>query len=266
MALPALELVVERQVLSPLSSDSAPKSQQNLVDVAPVDLPPDTSPVDSQTAPLSTILGGSSFFAAVKTETSEPSAEPSVTHCIAYPEYKLSSGSTITVSSPDTSDTMGLPLVEPDARLTSSEDLCEYAHAYDAGAPRPALGPTPGFRRTHLPPVDTLDSSPPHGGLSSDVSMQLTPPPSSPRTEFSVIVVAGQVGDKDADFSSSHSEIDDYSARTMSSPNFILGDDEPSLSSPPPLRKTTGTKRAQYYESDEVRCQKGCSIGSDETR
>jgi hypothetical protein len=73
--------------------------------------------------------------------------------------------------------------------------------------------------------------------------------------ESNLTIIGDSAKDGDAGCTSGDAKIDDYLAITMSSPNFPLHGDEFSGSSSPPY-PTTGTKRARYDDSDEVRCQK----------
>lgn len=221
---------------------------ENLLDVTPVHFPcGSTDSGDHQTAPLPAVLGCSSCLETdtiVGTETNDVSdkAELSVARHITYAEHKLPLGPTTAVSPSDASDTTDLCSLDSDPQFTCHEiSLCEYSKSrpYRAEAPGLVPGPTLG-PLTPLVPVGTLDSSPSHVGRNHGVSMHLTTPRSS--------------GNREADCMSNHSEINDYPARTMSSPTYIAHGDESSLSSSPPRQTTTRTKPYQYDESDEVRC------------
>jgi hypothetical protein len=260
-ALPLPEPVVERLTMSrnllPPSPGDLQNSQVKPFDVAPMHLD-GASSGDPQTTPP-TVLDCS--------PCSAPDSAPSViddipndaelfaTRHVTYADHRSPSGSTITVSSPDASDKTDPPSVDSDAHFTPCEGLLFQdiqSQSYEAGTP--SLSPTPGALPTLLT-VDTLamDSSPSHPEPSSDVFMHSSPL-SSPQIESNLTIIGDSARDRDTGCTSGDA-IDDYPAITMSSPNFPLHGDEFSVSSSPPY-PATGTKRARYDDSDQVRFQK----------
>lgn len=252
------------KILSPPPFGSSQSSQENLLDVAPMDLPCDeASSGDPQATLLPIVLGCSPCLApdlVLEIESSSPDdiSDDAVTHHVTtLTDHRLPSGPTTTVSSPDASHKMDPSLVDSDAHFTPCEDSLYQkvqSHSYDAGTPEPALSPTFGALLTPQLTVDTLawNSSPSHPEPNSDVFMDSTPPLSSPQIECNATVIGDLAGDREADLISDHAKIDYYPAMTMSSPNFTLhGDESLFLSSPP--HQTTGAKRTLYDDSDEVR-------------
>lgn len=170
-------------------------------------------------------------------------AELSVTRHVTFADHRPATA----VSSPDASDKTD-PL--SDGHFSPCEGLLyQDTRSQSYGAGTASLSPTSGALFTPLLTVDTLarDSSPSHPEPNSDVFIHSTPPLSSPQIESNLTIIG--------DSANSDAKIDDYPAITMSSPNFPLYGDEISFSSSPPY-PTTGTKRARYDDSDEVRCQK----------
>jgi hypothetical protein len=253
----AERLAMSRDILPPSPNDSQ-NSRVKPLDVAPMHLGGANSG-DPQTA-LRTALDCSPCSApdsALSAPDDIPNnAELFVTRPVIYTDHRSSSRPTTTVSSPDASDKTDLPSVDSDAPFTPCEGLlCQNirSQSYEAGTP--SLSPTHGALLTPLLTEDTLarDSSPSHPEPSSDVFMHSTPPLSSPQMECNLTISSDSARDRDAGFTSGDAKIDDYPAITMSSPNFPLHGDEFSPSPPYP---TSGTKRARYDDSDEVRFQK----------
>ena len=255
MALPLTELVVELPAMSndssPLHSDTATKSsQENLFHIAPVDLPcSGASSDDPLTALLPTVLGYSSCMTTETNAETETQAGASnnvsdnvdlfpTYHHVADPEHELRplarpTGAVPSLDSFDSTD-VHISSADSDSHLNSCEvQPCAdiQPHACDGET---VLDSTLGAL-SPLSLVDSLtrDSSPSPLVRTSCVFTHLTPPPSSPQTDCNLPV------------------------RSMSSPGFILHEDESSLSPSPPLHRTKSTKRAQYDENDdEVRFQK----------
>jgi hypothetical protein len=260
--LPEPERQAISKILLPPPFGSSQSSQENLLDVAPMDLPCDeASSGDPQATLLPIVLGCSPCLApdfVLEIESSSPDdiSDDAVTHHVTLTDHRLPSGPTTTVSSPDASHKMDPSLVDSDAHFTPCEDSLYQkvqSHSYEAGTPEPALSPTFAPLTPQLT-VDTLawNSSPSHPEPNSDVFMDSTPPLSSPQVECNVTVIGDPAGDREADLTSDHAKIDYYPAMTMSSPNFTLhGDESLFLSSPP--HQTTGAKRALYDDSDGVR-------------
>lgn len=229
----------------PQSSGESQNSQPTRPDVAPMSLG-GVSTGDSQTTP-STVLDCSPCSAPGSAPSAlddiSNDAELFVSRHVTYADHRPAT----TVSSPDASDKTDPP---SDAHFTPCEgSLYQDNRSQSYGAGTPSLSPTPCALFTPLLTVDTLarDSSPSHPEPNSDVFMHSTPPLSSPQIESNLTIIG--------DSASGDAKIDDYPAITMSSPNFPLHGDEISFSSSPPY-PTTGTKRARYDDSDEVRCQK----------
>jgi hypothetical protein len=179
-----------------------------------------------------------------------------VTHHVSYPAQKLTPGPTTVISSSGALEITILSPVDKEASLSTREVLpCDHkqSSACDVETPEPVSSQASDALLPPLFPMDTLagNTSSSHSLQTSGIFMGLTPPPSSPPTECDVSVAESLVRDGEADCSSSPTEIDGYPEITMSSPNLVFREDEPS-SSPPPRRQTT--KRAQCDESDEVRC------------
>lgn len=266
-ALPLPEPVVERltvprDLLLPPPGDS----QNCQVKVKPLDVVPMHLGGLSSGDPQTTLLDCFPSCLAPDSALSAPDnipndAELFVTRPVTYADHRLPSGPTSTVSSPDTSEKTDPPSIDSDVHLTPCEGLVYQnvrSQSYEAGIP--SLSPTPGALLTPLLSVDDLASSSPlHPEPSSDVFMHSTPPLSSPQIE-SNLTIFGDLATRDryAGPTSGDARIDDYPAVTMSSPNFPLHEDDFSVSSSPPY-PTTGTKRARYDDSDEVRCQERIS-------
>jgi hypothetical protein len=251
-------LTMTRDLLPPSPGDSQ-NSQLKPLDIVPMYVD-GASSGDPQTT-LPTVLDCS--------PCSAPDSAPSVpddlpndaelfaTRHVTYADHQSPSGSTTTVSSPDASDKTGPLSVDSDAHFTPCEGLLyQNIRSQSCEAGTPSLSPAPGALPSLLT-VDTLarDSSPSHAEPSSDVFMHSTPPLSSPQIESNLTLIGDSARDRDAGCTSGDAKIDDYPVITMSSPNFPLHGDEFSVSSSPPY-STTGTKRARYDDSDEVRCQK----------
>ena len=249
-ALPLPEPVVERLTMSRDLLPPSPGDSQNSP-VEPLDIAPmyvdGTSSGDPQST-LPTVLDCSPCSVRDSAPSSVPDdipndAELFATRHVTYADHRSPSGSTTTVSSPDTSDKTDPPSVDSDVHFTPCEGLLYQnirSQSYEAGTP--SLSPTPGTLPTPLLTVDTLarDSSPSHPEPSSDVFMHSTPPLSSPQIESNLTIIGGSARDRDAGCTSGDAKIDDYPAITMSSPNFPLHGDEFSVSSSPPY-PTTGT-------------------------
>ena len=262
--LPLPEPVVERLTMSrdllPASLSDSQNSQVNRLDVAPMH-PRGASSGDPQ-ATLPTVLDCSPCSAPDSVPSAPDDipndAELSVTRHVTYAGHRSPSGPTTTVSSPDASDITDPPSVDSDAHFAPREGLLYQnirSQSYKTGTP--SLSPTPGALHTPLFTVDNLarDSSPSHPEPNSDVFMHSTPPLSSPQIESNSTIIGDSARDRDASCTSGDAKIEDYPAMSMSSPNFPLHGDEFSFSSSPPC-PATGTKRARYDDSDEVRCQK----------
>jgi len=269
-ALPLLEPVVERLAmprnLLPPSPGDSQNAQVNPLDVALMDLPCGGASSGDPQSTLPT-LDCSPCLApdsALDIKPGAPSgisddAELFVTCRVTYADHRSPPRPTTALSSSDASDKTDSLSVDSDAHFTPCEGLlCQNqnirSQSYKAGTP--SLSPTPGALLTPLS-VDILagDSSPSHPELSSDVFMHSTPPLSSPQIESNLTVIGGPTGARDADCASDHAKADEYPTITMSSPDFPLRGDEFPFSSSPPY-PTTGTKRARYDDSDEVRCHK----------
>lgn len=218
---------------------------------------------DSRTALLPSVLDYSPVLATDSAPESEISAcasndiSDNAALFVSYPAQMLTSGPTTVISSPGALEITVLSPADKDASLSTREVLpCDHKQSStcDVETPGPVSSQTSGALLPPLCLMDTLagNTSPSHVVQPSGIFMGLTPPPSSPPTECDVSVTESLVRDGEADCSSSPTEIDGYPEITMSSPNFVFREDEPS-SSPPPRRQTT--KRAQCDESDEVRCQ-----------
>lgn len=252
-------LTMSRDLLPPSPGDSQ-NPQVKPLDVALMHLG-GASSGDPQTT-LPTVLDCSPC-SAPESAPSAPDdipndAELFATRYVIYADHRSPSGPTTTVSSPDASDKTDPPSVDSDTHFTPCEGLLYQnfrSQSYEAGTP--SLSPTPGALLTPRLAVDTLarDSSPSHHEPSSDVFMHSSPPLSSPQMESNLTIIGDSARDRDVGCTSGDAKIDDYPAITMSSPNFPLHGDEFSGSSSPPY-PTTGTKRARYDDSDEVRCQK----------
>lgn len=255
---------------SPLPLGDSQSSQENLLDVAPEDSHCDRAVSNDPRTTLLPAPGCSPCSAperdsALEIETSAPGisedAELFVTRRVSFTDHRSPSRQTNTVSSPGTSHKMDLPLVDSDAHFTLCEALIRQniqSHSYEARTPEPALSPTYGVLLTPQLTVGTLawDSSPSHPEPNSDdVFMDLIPPLSSPQIECNATVTGDLAGDRKADLTSDHAEIDCCPAMTMSSPNFTFHGEE-SLSSPSPPHQMIGAKRALYDDGDEVRRQK----------
>jgi hypothetical protein len=263
-ALPLPEPVIERLTMSrDLLLPSPGDSQNCQVKVKPLDVAPMHLSGPSSGDPQTTLLDCFPSCLAPDSAPSAPDnipndAELFVTRHVTYADHRSPSGSTSTVSS-DASDKADPPSVDSDAHFTPCEGLVYQnvrSQSYEAGTP--SLSPTPGALLTPLLSVDALarSSSPLHPEPSSDVFMHSSPPLSSPQIESDLTIIGDSATrDRYAGCTSGDAKIDDYPAMTMSSPNFPLHGDDFSVSSSPPY-PTTGTKRARYDDSDEVRCQK----------
>ena len=258
------------RIPSPLPLGNSQSSQENLLDVAPEDSFCDRTVSNDPWTSLLPAPGCSPCSApdrdsALQTETSAPDisedAELFVTRRVTFTDHRSPSGPTTTVSSPGASHKTDLPLVGSDAHFTLCEVLLHQniqSQSYEARTPEPALSPTYGALLTPQLTMGTQawDSSPSHPEPNSDdVFMDSIPPLSSPQIACNAIVTGDLAGDREADLTSDHAEIDFYPAMTMSSPNFTFHGEE-SLSSPSPPHQMIGSKRALYDDRDEVRHQK----------
>ncbi|KAH9963139.1 hypothetical protein BC827DRAFT_145611 [Russula dissimulans] len=247
MALPPSEPVVELPAmsndLSSLHSGNAKSSQENFIHVASVDLSCSGASSGDPLATLPpTVLGYSSCMAtAANAETETQADAPNnasdnvdvfLTHHVADPEPKLHplAGPTGAIPSLDSSDSTDVHVSSAGSEShLNSREVQPCAHIQPHVCDEETVLDSTLGALSPLSLVESLtrSSSPSFPVQISCAFMHLTPPPSSPQTDCNLPV------------------------RSMSSPSFILHEDESSLSPSPPLHTTKSTKRAQYDESDE---------------
>jgi hypothetical protein len=268
-----LEVPVEHpeasELLSIAPSGSSQITQKCSPDTIPIMMALTCSPSPNtlQAATLPTTLGhldNRSCFATASTveigprgpDTPFDNAALSVTHSVTYSEPRSSVGeTTLETSSAYPVDITSFSSAV--AQLVSREiSLSEnFRSSYDPKTPQSVPSPKLCPPLTPVPSVDTAArcSSPSLPGRNSGSSICLTTPPSSPRTESSVINVEDRAGDGEAVCVGNFTEISDCLARAMSSPT-IYGD-EAALSPSPPYRLATNNKR-RCDDSDDVCHQK----------
>jgi hypothetical protein len=268
-----LEVPVEHTeasgLLSIAPSDSSQIAQKCSPDTTPVAVTCKPSPSNLQAATPPTTLGhldlGLCFATASTVEfgprgpdTSFDNAALFVTHSVIYSEPKSSvEPATLETSSAYSVDTTSFSSAV--AQLTSREiSLNENVQSsYDPKTPQPVASPKLSASLTLVPSMDTAArcSSPSLPGRNSGSSTRLTPP-SSPRTESSVINVEDRAGDEEPVCMANLTEIRDYPTRVMSSP-AIYGD-EAALSPSPPYQLATNNKRRCGDSDDVCRQKRSC--------